>query len=94
MVPLENRGIGTIIHRRQNGEILAGFEPRNRFIFQEIPFDTISIFPPSEDSAAGRFAAYGEKEEEVGGKSGWREKIEKSITEGKNALWRVIQCLS
>ena len=51
-MPLDNRGIATTIGRRQNREILAGLEPGNRFISEQIAFDTLSVFPPSEDSAA------------------------------------------
>lgn len=93
-MPLDNRGIATIIGRRQNREILAGIEPGNRFISEQIAFDTLSVFPPSEDSAARSVATHGEEEEEVGGNGGWREKVEQMVAEGKNTLWRVGQCLS
>ena len=93
-MPLDNRGIAAIIRRRQNREILAGLEPGNRFIGEEIAFDTLPVFPPSEDSAARSIAAHGEEEEEVGGNSGWREKVEQSVAEGKKTLWCVCQCLS
>ena len=93
-MPLDNRGIVAIVHRRQNREILAGLEPWNGFIFEKVHLDTLSVFPPSEDSAVRRFAADGEKEIEVGGNGGWREKAEKTITERKKALRHILQCLS
>ena len=93
-MPLDNRGIATIIRGCQNCEILAGLKPGNRFIGKEIAFDIVSVFPPSEDSAVRSVATHGEEEEEVGGNGGWREKVEQMVAEGKKTLWRVRQCLS